>query len=163
MDILSLLKAERESLLQILLDTEEQEASGSALSILFWPMEEAIRLSIRTERDFLYPEISELLPNAAKLTELGQQQHERIEFLLEMLTGSLQDHQEASCQDAWGRLKSEILLHIRHQQERIMPEMRALIPTQDREDLAEILQDLRLEWTESGLYRPKAQLVACSG
>ena len=148
MDILYLLKTEQEAVLQSLQKFQGSEEAPENLSRWFSALSRAVRRYLRIDRDFLYLEISEILPNARKLAVAGQQEHTKIEALLRLVSELLQKPGEKSTEiaAALSELCCQVGSHFRYQQEHVIPKMRELIPTQDREDLSEVFRDLLEEW-----------------
>lgn len=161
MDILSLLKSEQEAVLHSLQEPQGADREcPDTLKNLFASMSASIREYMAVDQEFLYLEIEGVLPNASRLSDVGRSHHEKIQSLLDSVLGQIGTRNSDGILVEWAALQQEVLSHVRYQQENIIPRMRELIPTQDREDLAEVLQDLKDEWAQrSPGENPKEQAM----
>ena len=162
MDILFLLKLEQENVLKLSRAFEEQVlGSGDGVAGAYADFKEALHFYFSIDDEFLYQEIGELFPNAYKSIDYGMKIHKEIGFILAKLDsrmsaagecGDLAELTQSLCQ--------AVAQHIGHQQENIIPRMRERIPTQEREDLAEVFSEIKEELVKgSSVSRVSSELV----
>ena len=151
MDILYLLKIEQEQVLRAVEDYEDCVKLEVEPTRRFDNVKSLLVDFIELDNEFLYQEIGDLFTNAAKSIAFGASCHSKIMKLLgeiEMNLGNLRDSSEILTLVA--ELKMIVFQHILYQQESIIPKMREKIPTQEREDLANVFNEIKEELGKFG-------------
>ena len=109
-------------------------------------MKNVIYTFFAQDEEFLYQEIGELFPGAHKSIEFGVACHNKVKGVLLELAKSFEGAFEREVvMTLVQQLQQSVNQHIAHQQEIIIPKMREKIPTQEREDLAEVLSEIKEE------------------
>src|SRR5690606_7124719 len=104
--------------------------------------ESLVLVQIELEKEYLYPEISDLYPGSEHVIKLGLAAGVSIKRRLSQLVklaGQAQAKQ-TGFEDKWERLVVSVESHLANQEEHLMPRMRASIRTEDREDLGALFQ-----------------------
>lgn len=146
MDILFLLKCEQEALLaQTAAFAQELAAHPDSLQASFARLTGKLLQYLALDEEFLYPEVGDLFLHAAKAVLYGKARHAEIRAGLARLETLLKSSQvpAAECVEAFAELEKAVQQHVFYQQEQLIPRMREMIPTQDREDLAEVFTDIK--------------------
>ena len=162
MDILFLLKLEQENVLKLSRAFKEQVlGSSEGVAGAYADFKIALNLYFSIDDEFLYQEIGDLFPNAHKSIDYGMKLHTEIGVILAKLDSCISDSRDsASLVELADSLCQAVVQHIGHQQENIIPRMRERIPTQEREDLAEVFSEIKEELLkESPVSRPSGELV----
>ena len=162
MDILFLLKLEQENVLKLTRAFKERVLSSSeGVAGVYAEIKGALKLFFSIDEEFLYQEIGELFPNAHKSIDYGMKLHTEIGVTLAKLDSCIEGSSDNGDLSALSEdLCRAVVQHIEHQQENIIPRMRERIPTQEREDLAEVFSEIKDELVkESPVSRPSGELV----
>ena len=144
MDVLSLLKRDHDQI-ACLLGGFKVKASADDLRSLLTPLRAAMTDLMKIESDYLFPEIGDLFAGANGIVERATGRQAKISETLENLRSVLADKgvtDEIFASPAQA-LVDVISCHIKDQQDLLIPRIRKLIPTQDREDLAEVFLEAK--------------------
>ena len=99
------------------------------------------------ERAYLYPETQDLFPGAETLCRVGEANGVAISRrmkALQKLAGKAATEQDGY-DKRLAELKEAVLAHFDAEEQLLMPKMRLLIRTEDREDLGQVFVDAREE------------------
>ena len=160
MDILYVIKLEHEQLLRSI------EGLSNFVSVRISDDVikefERIKLSIdhylELDKEFLYPEILDLFAGAKKNITFGESCHLRIREALILIYDRIVSAKSVNplLDEQISDLQEMVRQHITYQQEFIIPKMREMIPTQEREDLSDVFNDIKHDlkhsssaWSES--------------
>lgn len=128
------------------LNTEDRHKARTPLGL-------ALRLYLILKRDYIYPEIKGLSPSLDALVALGQKRIQGIESLLGgTFLGqgeSIRDLDEKSFTQLLALLKEHIAL----EEQFLMPKIRLQMRTEDREDLGQVLADVKDEILAASAHR----------
>ncbi|MFK7824018.1 MAG: hemerythrin domain-containing protein [Oligoflexales bacterium] len=162
MDILFLLKFEQENVLKLLEAFKGRAlGSGDDVAVAYKNFKDALNMYFSIDEEFLYQEIGELFPNACRSIDYGIKLHREVGIILAKLDSALGSSIE-SCDlaELVESLCQAVNQHIEHQQEHIIPRMRERIPTQEREDLAEVFSEIKEDLERgSSVSRASDELV----
>lgn len=147
MDILFLLKLEQEKVLKLAQAFEGKVLSADdGVAVAYAELKKALNLYLSIDEEFLYQEIGDLFPSAHKSVDYGMNLHKEIRVILTKLDGlSTGIKESGTFSKLVASLCQIVVQHIEHQQEAIIPRMREMIPTQEREDLAEVFSEIKEE------------------
>jgi hypothetical protein len=146
MDILSILKAEHD---QIRTELNKLESSDGvkARRTLIESLARDIQVHLTLEKDYLYPEIAGLFPGAETLVDIGQANgsaiSRRLKLLVKMAAKPLAE--QAGYDKKEAELKDSLLRHFDFEEQNLMPKVRGLIRTEEREDIGQLFLDVRDE------------------
>lgn len=105
---------------------------------------------LQTEMDFIYPELGSYLEEGAEVLEQTDKQAtdllKQSAKLLKMLADKADNVEKLRVQ--WLQFNKSLELQALFCEEALMPRLRKLMPTIDREDLAEVVLDARGEGLE---------------
>ncbi len=152
MDILYFLKSEFEEF-KSLIQTADLEAKssqpttskGTPTPDARSPLGLALRLYMILERDYIYPEIKGLSPTIDSLITQGQKRLQEIESLF---GGAFLGQGEAILsldENTFHKLLLFLKEHISLEEQLLMPKIRLQMRTEDREDLGQVLVDVKDE------------------
>src|SRR5690606_32188822 len=102
------------------------------------------------EKDYLYPEITDLYPGSDHVIKIGLAAGVAIKRKLNQLVKLAGEPQakQAGFEDKWDKLVDAVEKHLATQEGLVMPRMRASIRTEDREDLGHLFQEVREDIAE---------------
>lgn len=110
-----------------------------------------IQAYIELEKDYLYPEISDLFAGVDSLVRMGEANGAAILRRLKNLLKLLDKPREE--QVGWDKrlieLREGLVEHFDNEEQVLMPKMRLMIRTEDREDLGQVFLDARDELLRS--------------
>ena len=106
-----------------------------------------VQVYLALEKEYLYPEVAGLFPGAdviaAAGTANGQALVRRIKAIKALVSKNVTE------QDAYPKRLKEFeearLKHFEHEEQILMPKMRAMIRTEDREDLGQVFLEVQSE------------------
>jgi hemerythrin superfamily protein len=146
MDLLFLLKLEHDQI-RTLLSLLSSEPSQDVLRERLRALEQISTRLIRIEADFLFPEVDNLFAGVDHILSNAMNNQGKISSLLssinELLSGDGASSSEFS--ETLSLLLKTIESHVADQQEFLIPRIRKLIPTKDREELGQVFLEVRGE------------------
>lgn len=151
MDVLHIMKADHERLKSRLSEFLAAESVSNRRK-LFPDLEKELTVHSTIEEGYLYPEVSGLFADADVLLDICAANHILLTRNLQAigkLIGKPQAEQ-SGLQKKIDELNQLVGKHIALQEQSLMPKIRQLIATQDREDLGQVLLDKRAE-AEAGI------------
>jgi len=146
MDVLSLLKRDHDQI-QCLLEGFNPSASGDDLRSVLTPLKAAMSDLMKIEADYLFPEVGDLFTGADVIVDRAMARQTEISATLLSLKEVLADKNVSNetLMPLVAEISRLIGSHIKDQQDLLIPRIRKLIPTQDREDLAEVFMEAKRE------------------
>lgn len=102
-----------------------------------------LAIYLELERDYLYPEIQDLFAGAATLVQIGEGHAATISRRLKLLLKAQESH--ADLLAPWADLKAALAQHFDAEEKHLLPKMRTMIRTEDREELGQVFVDARDE------------------
>ena len=146
MDLLFLLKLEHDQIRALLLLL----SSGPSQEILrdrLRALEQISTRLIRIEADFLFPEVDNLFVGVANILSNAVNNQDKITSLLSVINELMLSDGEPSHEfsETLALLLKTIEAHVADQQEFLIPRIRKLIPTKDREELGQVFLEVRGE------------------
>ncbi len=147
MDVLQVIKQDHDAL-RDLLTSISSESRVSERRALFDTFEKYLSIHIKLEEQYLYPEVSGLFPGAEMFVDASLANHRSVVRLVSDIGKQLKkpaaDH--AGIDKKIEKLDELTRAHLRMEEEHMMPKVRVMIPTQDREDLGVVFHEMRQEW-----------------
>ena len=146
MDILSILKAEHERIRDGFV---KLEAAGGvkARQVRLEELARDIQVHLTLEKEYLYPELANLFTGAEALVDIGQANGAAIGRRLKVVTKMAA--KPAAEQDGYDKkeaeLKESILKHFDFEEQALMPKVRGLVRTEEREDIGQLFLDVKDE------------------
>jgi hypothetical protein len=146
MDVLHIMKADHE-LIRAKLAAFETADGISARRKLFSELEREFMIHAAIEDGYLYPEMSGLFPGADVLVDVCLANHAILAKLLagigKLIAKPATEH--AGLPNKIGELSLQMRKHVEIQEQSLMPKIRQLISTQEREDLGQVLLDMKAD------------------
>ena len=160
MDVLHFLKSDHDSI-RASLDLVVAADGVKTRRIHLEDLAKLLQVHLVLERDYLYPEISGLFLGVDAVIDLGLATaaltSKRLKLLVK-LASKPADEQEGIDKRV-AELRESILKHFDHEEQHLLPKMRYLIRTEDREDLGQVFVDVRDDVMKS-LEAPVAQAAS---
>ena len=158
MDILQLIKEEHESIrkkIKVLLG----EQYNTDTKHVFGDLSHDLRLHLKLESEYLYPEVSELFPEGKVLIRLSLSNHDEIIAQIDKLDEIYKNMNISpkNLHDMIEVLGEKVEAHYKLEEENFMPKIRQLINTQDREDLGQVFVDVKDEIKKSAVKRTRSK------
>jgi hemerythrin-like domain-containing protein len=146
MDLLFLLKLEHDQI-RALLSLLSAEPSQDALRESLRSLEQLSMRLIKMEADFLFPEVDNLFAGVDHILSNALNNQGKIAALLLAINELLSSAGEASNEfsETLSLLLKTIESHVADQQEFLIPRIRKLISTKDREELGQVFLEFREE------------------
>jgi iron-sulfur cluster repair protein YtfE (RIC family) len=146
MDVLHFLKSHHDTIREgfdRLAHAEGVKARRSALDDLA----RDIQVHVALEKDYLYPEISGLFAGADVLVTTGLANGTVIGKRLKVLTklAGKTASEQGEFPKRQAELKDAVIKHFEQEEQTLMPKMRSLIRTEEREDLGQVFMDVKAE------------------
>lgn len=146
MDVLHIMKADHE-LIRAKLDAFATADGISVRRKIFPELEREFAVHAAIEDGYLYPEISGLFPGAEVLVDVCLANHAVLTKLLagvgKLIAKPVSEH--AGLPSKISELSLQLKKHIELQEQSLMPRIRQLISTQEREDLGQVLLDMKAD------------------
>jgi hemerythrin superfamily protein len=146
MDVLHVIKSDHDLIKKVFSSLETADGVKTR-RLAFDELTKAVQVHLSLGKDYLYPEINGLFPGSEALVESAMTQGSAISKKLKALQKLTTA--PASEQTGYGKrvaeLKESVLAHLLAEENQVLPKMRDLIPTQDREDLGEVFSDVLVE------------------
>jgi hypothetical protein len=146
MDVLHFLKTNHDTIraeLARLVELDGVKARRAELDELA----RAVQMHLVLERDYLYPEVSGLFSGAEALVTAGLAEAAVIEKRLKAITKLAA--KPAAEQDGFDKrldeLRAAVIGHFDQEEQMLMPKIRELIRTEDREDLGQVFLDAKAD------------------
>jgi len=146
MDVLQIIKQDHTDILASLGQLDAQTTLKARRAVVNQCNEELL-LHLHLEASYVFPEACELSSEAKTFISIGLANHallrKDLQKLMKLVEQSLaaQDDYNRLCED----LLSKVQKHFALEEELLLPQMRKLIATQDREDFGLVVQDAKLE------------------
>ena len=147
MDCLHFIKSHHESLkgaLNVLVDTDGIKLRRALIDELT----RDLTVYLALEKDYLYPEIATLFPGAEAAAAMGVANGTaltRRAKALKALVGKTAAEQEEAYPKRLRELYDATMKHFEQEEQVLMPKMRAMIRTEDREDLGQVFLEVKSE------------------
>jgi len=146
MDVLHIMKADHEQIRAKL--SAFADSDGISVKRKIFPeLEREFSIHAAIEDGYLYPEISGLFPGADVLVDVCLANHAVLTKLMAGISKLIA--KPIAEQSGLGNKINELTLqlhkHIELQEQSLMPKIRQLIPTQEREDLGQVLMDMKAD------------------
>lgn len=146
MDVLHFLKTQHDLLRDGL--TQVESADGvKARRTQLEELNRELNVHLLLEKDYLYPELGDLFPGADVLVTAGLASastiSRRAKTLIKLAAKPAAEQEGYSKRLA--ELKDSILKHFDQEEQSLMPKIRNLIRTEDREDLGQVFIDAKAE------------------
>jgi hemerythrin superfamily protein len=142
MDVLHVIKAGHDAIKAELGQLESADGVKSRRQA-FESFSKAVQVHMVLEKDFLYPEISGLFPGSDALVDIALAQSialaKKLKALSKITLGP--GSEQSGYAKRVAEIKEAVLAHLGSEEAQLLPRMRDLIPTQDREDLGDVFQD----------------------
>jgi hypothetical protein len=144
MDVLHFLKTQHD-LLRTALARVEQDDGVKARRLHIDGLARELATQLVIEKDYLYPELIGLFPGSDTVVANGLASgaliNRRIKVLVKLIAKT------AAEQDGYDKrlaeLKDSLLKHCEQQEQILMPKLRSLIRTEDREDLGQVFVEAK--------------------
>jgi hemerythrin superfamily protein len=143
MDVLQIIKGDhqelREALGRATLGIEDANSAD-----LLRKLVGSLRLHLKLEVDYLYPEISSVLNGASPdFLKRSLENHKTIADQLNQLDRHLSDRSIAGASGLLSPLQKTVMEHLELEETVLMPRLREAMPTSHREGLGEVFLDLK--------------------
>ena len=160
MDILQFLKS-RHDAIRGACGQLESTVGGQPRRREFDNLTSVLEAYMGLERDYLYPEIGGLFPGSDSLVVIGSANAAIIDKRLKALAKlwSKGGEEQAGFGVQLVALKGALLKHFEQEEQILMPKMRAVMRTEDREDLGQVFADLESEGLAAGLEKVKSPMT----
>lgn len=158
MDVLYIVKEDHEKIKSLtdkvcgaLLTSEKPQDIDVEVKSLFSDLIRETRWHLHMEETYLFPEITNIYPEAEKLIKSCLNNHIRIGKILKELEDKTikglkkSPSISAIISNMTTSFKKEITEHFKFEEEMLLPKIRQLIPTQEREDLGQVFHDVKEE------------------
>jgi len=144
MDVLHIIKTDHDRIRQVL-DSFELLNGVQARRKAFPELSREIETHILLEEGYLYPEIADLFSGSQILVDIGRACHAVISKTMKSLDKALDrpSSEQDLADKRFAELKEQILKHFQSEEEQMMPRVRQLITTQEREDLGQVFADAK--------------------
>lgn len=154
MDVLYLMKQENDGLREALVRFERARTQASVKKA-FTGLQRKLDMHLHIEGEYLYPELRGLNSSADRFIENSEKRHKRIRRLGREILKLLEKKGVAEVEQlpkSKMRFVEQLRNHIELSELELMPKFRELFPTQEREDLGQVLLDVQ----EDRLVRSKS-------
>jgi hypothetical protein len=152
MDILHFIKSRHDGMRDRLSELEQQDGVKARRATLDG-LSQDVQTYLVLEKDYLYPEITGLFPEAETLVQTGLASGSiigrRTKALVKLLAMPLAE-QGGAWPKRLAELKESILKHFDQEERLLMPKLRALLRTEDREDLGQVFLEMEGEFKSGG-------------
>ncbi len=146
MDVLYVIKSDHE-LIKMGFSRLEAADGVKSRRLVFDELARVLQVHLSLARDYLYPEINGLFPGSEALIDIGLAQAtiigKKLKALSKLTVGP------ASEQVGYAKrvieVRDTVLAHLASEENLVLPRMRDLIRTEDREDLGEVFEDAQAE------------------
>lgn len=150
MDVLALMKQDHDivrSRLRAIREAKGVKNRRSAVLVC----EASLKVQLGLEKDYLYPEITDLYPSSDHVIKIGLAAGVTIKRHLSQLVklSAQPQAKQTGFEDKLEKLQEAVEKHLTEQQDLLMPRMRAAMRTEDREDLGQLFQEVREELAAS--------------
>lgn len=146
MDVLHFIKSYHDEVKQVL-DSVESADGLKARRQRLDDLARLVQAYLDLEKDYLYPEIGDLFAGVDTLVRAGEANGaaigRRVKSLVKLLAKPVNE------QEGWEKrlaeLRASLVEHFDGEEQVLMPKMRLMIRTEDREDLGQVFLDARDE------------------
>lgn len=151
MDVLHFIKSYHDEVRQVL-DSVESADGLKARRQCLDDLARLVQAYLDLEKDYLYPEIGDLFAGVDTLVRAGEANGaaigRRVKSLVKLLAKPVNE------QEGWEKrlaeLRASLVEHFDSEEQVLMPKMRLMIRTEDREDLGQVFLDARDELLRAG-------------
>lgn len=143
MDVLQLIKTEHQGIRSLVAKLSES-GTITARRKLISDIRRQTDIHLHLEGDYLYPEINDLFNGADRFVKKSKACHRNINRSLnevEKLVNTRPQPAKSLLDRKISQLQIKLNEHFETEEENLMPKMRSMIPTQDREDLGQVFLD----------------------
>lgn len=146
MDILQLIKEEHAEINSILPRLKDDEIDLKWHQ-LYEKASALVLAHLQVEERYLFPEIEELFPSAVDFVNLAADNHKAMREVLAQIDKGLAQKKPSIDQILeWiSELDELVTKHLQMEEEIVMPKLRRMIPTSEREEMGEVWKDTRDE------------------
>jgi hemerythrin superfamily protein len=146
MDVLHFIKSYHDEVKQVLDSVESADGLKERRQRLD-DLARLVQAYLDLEKDYLYPEIGDLFAGVDTLVRAGEANGaaigRRVKSLVKLLAKPVNE------QEGWEKrlaeLRASLIEHFDSEEQVLMPKMRLMIRTEDREDLGQVFLDARDE------------------
>ena len=155
MDVLHVIKSEHDRLRLLLTSPQSSQSRSASPKALQQPtsgqhdrqsalkeISREVKINLKLEEEYLYPEISGLFAGSGAVLETCMANHSSIRRALDDMTSPSHSQDGDEVLD---ELRLLLGKHFETEERVLMPKIRQLIPTQEREDLGQVLLDFKEE------------------
>lgn len=144
MDVLSLIKSDRDQIRRLLGTVEESQPTSSAQEALK-ALDRELRIHLKLEEEYLYPEVSGLFADSEALIAQCKANQEQVSRCLDEAMGRLPKGKARNLEKILQDLRLGVSKHFYVEDEMLVPKIRAHLPTSEREELGKMFLDLKAE------------------
>ena len=150
MDLLQMIKQDHDDV-RNLVSQFSQATKVADRRELFGKVKVALQVHTQLEDQYLYPEVEGLFSGSELFVDASMANHRSMKRLMNEIAKSLKlpVAEQDSLPSKIKKLGDIIESHLRLEEDQMMPKVRVLISTQDREDLGEVFQEVREEWRKN--------------
>ena len=130
---------------------------------LFSPLANVIRFHLKTEVDYIFPEVlgtTELVKRHVDKALNDQKSIKKLMSNLEKLVLAKPQTSREKIIDSTVSLSQKLEEHFQNEEENMMPRIRDKISTDDREDLGQLIQDLKADGEIEGCEELIDELIS---
>lgn len=143
MDVLHVIKSDHD-LIKKAFDELEAADGAKTRRAAFDELSRVVQVHLAFGKDHLYPEINGLFPGSEALVDIGLAQAsvvgKRLKIVSKLIVAPASE--QGGFAKRVAELKESVLAYLLAEENQVLPRMRDLIPTQDREDLGEVFQEV---------------------
>jgi len=146
-DVLHLIKEEHEGIRGLLNDLHTARSATVRKKVLE-ELKRKVQMHIHLEGEYLYPEVAGLFNESSTFIEKSTENHKMIHRSLSEVEKLLNKKPQVDndlINKKMLKLVESFKDHFESEEDILMPKLRELIPTQDREDLGQVFLDVRDE------------------
>jgi hypothetical protein len=147
LDVLHLIKQEHEGIRSLLQELSKEKTVTAQKKVLQDLLHRA-KIHMHVEHEYLYPEVTGLFNEAENFIKNSKENHKTIKKTLtelEKLVNSKPMAAKPAVEKKVSHLMERFQAHFTSGEDVLMPKLRELIPTQDREDLGQVFLDAQEE------------------
>lgn len=146
MDVLHFLKSHHDSVRRGLISLSDADGV-KARRAAFDELARDVQVHLSLEKDYLYPEISGLFSGAEALVTAGLASGvvigRRLKVIAKLVAKTSAEQGEFPKRLA--ELREAVLKHLEQEEQSLMPKMRSMIRTEEREDLGQVFMDVKAD------------------
>ena len=156
MDILHFLKSHHDAITAACSQLETTTCINQR-RLEFAALTQRLEAYMTLEQDYLYPEIAGLFPGADNLVAIGAANAAIIDRHLKSLAKlwSKSGEEQPDFAPHLAELHAVLVKHFEQEEQILMPKMRTLMRTEDREDLGQVFADAEADGLAALLFKAK--------